>query len=95
MSEREARRVRVVLVSVGMYGQKYLEEMTRGDTGGEVAGIVDVAENLAARFPVIRERGIPVYRSLRDFFAERRAASPGGPIPGNGPVPGPGVAAEL
>ena len=73
MSEREARRVRVVLVSVGMYGHKYLEEMTRGDTGGEVAGIVDVAENLAARFPVIRERGIPVYRSLRDFFAERRA----------------------
>ena len=70
MSEKEVRRPRVVLVSVGSYGQKYLDEMTQHDAGGDVVGIVDVAENLADRFPVIREKRIPVYRSLRDFFAE-------------------------
>ena len=73
MSEKEVRRPRVVLVSVGSYGQKYLDEMTQHDAGGDVVGIVDVAENLADRFPVIREKRIPVYRSLRDFFAERQA----------------------
>ena len=66
-------RVRILLVSVGMYGQKYLAEATAHDVGGDVAGIVDVAENLAEKFPVIAEKGIPVYPSLQAFFARDHA----------------------
>ena len=66
-------RVRILLVSVGMYGQKYLAEATGHDVGGDVAGIVDVAENLAEKFPVIAEKGIPVYPSLQAFFARDHA----------------------
>ena len=66
-------RVRILLVSVGMYGQKYLAEATDHDVGGDVAGIVDVAENLTEKFPVIAEKGIPVYPSLQTFFARDHA----------------------
>ena len=66
-------RVRILLVSVGMYGQKYLAEAVEHDVGGDVAGIVDVAENLTEKFPVIAERGIPVYHSLQAFFEQDQA----------------------
>lgn len=56
-----------------MYGQKYLSEATRNDVGGDVIGIVDVARNLAEKFPVIAEKGIPVYTSLQSFFERDRA----------------------
>lgn len=66
-------RVRIVLVSVGMYGQKYLAEATEKDVGGDVVGIVDVAPGLDQKFPVIREKGIPVYTSLQSFFERDQA----------------------
>ena len=66
-------RVRILLVSVGMYGQKYLAEAVEHDVGGDVAGIVDVAENLTEKYPVIAERGIPVYHSLQAFFEQDQA----------------------
>ncbi|MBQ9308336.1 MAG: Gfo/Idh/MocA family oxidoreductase [Clostridia bacterium] len=73
MRENQAFRPRILLVSVGMYGQKYLFEATDHDVGGDVVGIVDVADNLEKTFPVIQERRIPVYRSLESFFARDRA----------------------
>ena len=60
---------RVVLISIGFYGQKYLAEMTEKDTGAELAGIVEVAPGLEQRFPVVAERHIPVYTSLEAFYA--------------------------
>ena len=66
-------RIRILLVSVGMYGQKYLAEAAENDVGGDVAGIVDIAENLAEKFPVIAEKGIPVYPDLASFFRRDRA----------------------
>ncbi len=66
-------RIRILLVSIGMYGQKYLAEVTEKDVGGDVAAIVDVAPDLPERFPVIGEKGIPVYRSLGAFFERDRA----------------------
>ena len=66
-------RPRILLVSIGMYGQKYLAEATEKDVGGDVVGIVDVAPGLADKFPVIREKAIPVYTSLEDFFSKRQA----------------------
>ncbi|MBQ9264009.1 MAG: Gfo/Idh/MocA family oxidoreductase [Clostridia bacterium] len=73
MSNQQNFRPRILLVSVGMYGQKYLAEATRQDVGGDVAGVVDVAENLAEKFPVIAEKNIPVYASLQSFFEKDRA----------------------
>ena len=32
-------RPRILLVSIGMYGQKYLAEATEKDIGGDVVGI--------------------------------------------------------
>ena len=66
-------RVRILLVSIGMYGQKYLAEATQHDVGGDVIGIVDVAPGLEEKFPIIKEKGIPVYASLQAFFDRDRA----------------------
>ncbi|MBR0407436.1 MAG: Gfo/Idh/MocA family oxidoreductase [Clostridia bacterium] len=65
---KEHERPRILLISVGMYGQKYLAEATQKDVGGDVVGVVDVAPNLEEKFPVLREKQIPVYRSLQDFY---------------------------
>lgn len=73
MIEKQSFRPRILLVSVGMFGQKYLAEATGHDVGGDVAGVVDVAPDLAERFPVIAEKNIPVYTSLRSFFERDRA----------------------
>ena len=66
-------RVRILLVSIGMYGQKYLTEATQKDTGGDVVGIVDIAKNLPEKYPVIAEKKIPVYTSLQAFFERNQA----------------------
>ena len=73
MHDVKSSRPHILLVSVGMYGQKYLEETTGGDVGGDVVGIVDVAPNLAEKFPVIAERNIPVFTSLESFFERNKA----------------------
>ena len=66
-------RPQVLLVAVGGYGSNYLKEMTERDVGADIAGICEVMPDIEARFPVIRERNIPVYRTLADFYAQRRA----------------------
>ena len=71
--DNDSFRPRILLVSVGMYGQKYLSEATGRDVGGDVIGIVDVADNLPEKFPVIAEKRIPVYRSLEEFFRRDHA----------------------
>ena len=70
---KDNKRPRILLVSIGMYGQKYLEEATQKDVGGDVAAVVDVAPGLEDKFPVLREKRIPVYRSLEDFYRVDRA----------------------
>ena len=67
------RRVSIVLVSVGMYGQKYLHALTEQDVGGDLVGIVDIAPGLDVRYPVIREKHIPVFPSLEAFYAAEKA----------------------
>ena len=62
-------RPRILLVSIGMYGQKYLAEAAEKDVGGDVVGIVDVAKGLEEKFPVIKEKNIPVFTSLDSFFS--------------------------
>ena len=62
-------RPRVLLVAVGGYGMNYLKEMTEKDTGADIAGIVEVMPGIEDMFPVIRERNIPLYKSMEDFYA--------------------------
>ena len=66
-------RVRILLVSIGMYGRKYLAEATEKDVGGDVAGIVDIAQGLEEKYPVILEKQIPLFQSLDAFFAAGHA----------------------
>ncbi len=60
-------RPRIVLVGAGWYGQKYLDEMTSRDVGGDLAAVVDIAEDLEERYPVIRKKRIPTYRAISDY----------------------------
>ena len=60
---------RVVLCSVGFYGQKYLEALVQEPAQAAMVGVVDPAKGLTDRFPVLLERGIPVYPSLDGFLA--------------------------
>ena len=64
---------RVLLVAVGGYGMNYLKEMTERDTGAEIAGICEVMPDIEEKFPVIRERAIPVYSSMDAFYARDHA----------------------
>ena len=73
MNNDQAFRPRVLLISVGMYGQKYLAALTEEDTGGDLAAVVDVAPDLEKKFPVIAEKHIPVYKDLAAFFEKNRA----------------------
>lgn len=62
-------RPRVLLIAVGGFGGIYLKEMTARDTGADLAGIVEVIPNIAELCPVIKERSIPVYKTITDFYA--------------------------
>ena len=64
---------RVVLVGVGGYGRLYLEALTENDLGARLAGVCDIDPTVADRFPVLKERGIPVYPDLDSFFARDSA----------------------
>lgn len=64
---------RVVLVGVGGYGRLYLEALTENDLGARLAGVCDIDPAVADRFPVLKERGIPVYPDLDSFFARDSA----------------------
>ena len=64
---------KILIVSVGMYGQKYLQEVALGKGGLCAAAVVDVAKDLEERFPVLREKHIPVQTSLEAFFEKDTA----------------------
>jgi predicted dehydrogenase len=70
MSEKN---VSVLLVAVGGYGENYLKELTEKDTGASITAICDVTPHLAEKYPVIKERGIPVYQTVQEFYKEHTA----------------------
>ena len=73
MNTTESARPRIVLIGAGWDGQKYLEEMTARDVGGDLTAVVDIAPDLEERFPVLRERHIPVFSTIGDFAGGCRA----------------------
>lgn len=68
-----SERPQVLLVAVGGYGNIYLKEMTEHDVGADIAGICEVMPDIEEKFPVIREKGIPVYHTLDAFYQEHKA----------------------
>ena len=66
--------VRILLIGIGGYGINYLEELTENNvTPAKIAGVCDVIPDIYEKFPVLEERGIPVYKSPEEFFSEQEA----------------------
>ena len=66
-------RPRVLVVGAGGYGRVYVDALLREDLGADLAGVCDLAPDLLERVPELKERHIPVYRELADFYARESA----------------------
>lgn len=66
-------RPQVLVVGAGGYGRVYVDALLREDLGADLAGVCDLAPDLEERIPALRERKIPVYRDLADFYAREGA----------------------
>ena len=66
-------RPRVLVVGAGGYGRVYVDALLREDLGADLAGVCDLAPDLLERVPELKERHIPVYRELADFYARDSA----------------------
>ena len=66
-------KIKVLIVGAGGYGSGYVRALTSRDYGAEIAGVVDVMENVNVVCPQIDEHRIPVYRTLADFYKEHTA----------------------
>ena len=63
----------VVLVGAGGYGAGYMMELLAKDAGADLVGICDISPDLKERYPIIAEKGIPVYQNLEAFYARHAA----------------------
>lgn len=65
----------VVLVGIGGYGAIYVKDLFEDVNKGlcRWVGVVDPAAEKAPAYSRIVEAGIPVYRTLEDFYAEHQA----------------------
>ena len=66
-------KFRVLLVSVGSFGQRYLTELTAGGYEAALVGIVDVVPHLEEKYPVISLLRIPVFATMEAFYAQNTA----------------------
>lgn len=66
-------RPRILLVGVCGYGGIYFREMTSRDTGADIVGICEISPDVDAKFPLIGEMGIPVYKTLEAFYENNAA----------------------
>ena len=68
--------VKVVFVGVGGYGDLYLTLYNSSDQYAkkmEIAAVVDPYVDRAAKYEWIKQRQIPVFETLEDFFKENSA----------------------
>ena len=64
----------VLLVGIGGYGQNYLNELLDSDRDDyRIVGVVDPYADSSSRIEEIRERGIPVFPSMLEFYKEHNA----------------------
>ncbi len=67
-------KVKILLVGIGGYGAGYLNALL--DTKDEryvIEGLVEPYPNSSARYPEAKERGIPLYNTMTEFYAEHDA----------------------
>lgn len=67
-------QVRVLLAGIGGYGRIYLngwEQMN--DPSVTIEGVCEIKPGMEEIFPVIKEKNIPVYHSLEEFYKEHQA----------------------
>lgn len=67
-------KIRLFLAGIGGYGCVYLEEWEKmNDPSVTIEGICEVMPGIEERFPIIKEKSIPVYHSVEDFYKEHEA----------------------
>jgi len=63
------KTVRILLVGIGGYASKYVNPLLDGTLAGcEIAACADPYPDACGRIEEIRERGIPLYADMKDFF---------------------------
>ncbi len=71
-----SRCVSILLVGIGGYGNFYVDALLNPESIGEeftIAGFVDIQPEKSPRITEIRERGIPIYRSIEEFYKSNTA----------------------
>lgn len=66
-------QVKVLLIGVGGYGAMYLKALHENDLQADIVGICEIRQDLWDRFPFIKEKKIPVYPNVADFYAKDTA----------------------
>ena len=67
-------KVKVVCVGIGGYAQVYWKALFESKADNfEIVGAVDPYPEGAKYLPEIKQRGIPLYSSMEDFYKERSA----------------------
>lgn len=66
--------VKILLIAIGGYGANYMKELTEKNvTNAKIEGICEVMPGIEKRFPVIKEKNIPLYQNIEDFYQEHEA----------------------
>lgn len=67
-------KVKVVCVGIGGYAQVYWKALFESKADNfEIVGAVDPYPEVAKYLPEIKQRGIPLYNSMEDFYKEKSA----------------------
>lgn len=68
------KQVKVFLFGIGGYGSFYVNALSDWkDKDVVIEGICELMPGMEERFPVIRERNIPIYKSPEEFYARHQA----------------------
>lgn len=69
-----SEEVSLLLVAIGGYGANYIEEIEkRPELPVKIEGICEIMEGMEERFPIIKEKRIPIYQNIETFFREHHA----------------------
>ena len=68
------KQVKIFLFGIGGYGSFYVNALSDWkDKDVVIEGICELMPGMEERFPIIRERQIPIYKSPEEFYAQHQA----------------------
>ncbi|MGY0691452.1 Gfo/Idh/MocA family protein [Virgibacillus sp. FSP13] len=67
------QKVSVVLVGISGYGNIYLNELLHNNENTFIQGVVDIKPEQSNYYNLIAERGIPIFKSLEEFYMNATA----------------------